>query len=143
MEGFKKFILRGNVVDLAVGVVIGAAFGTVVTAFVKGVVNPIIGLLGSQNFDQYRWCMSGTCGQDNAGNPTGHVLLYGTVVTALMAFLLTAAAIYFFVVIPVGRLLDRAKKEPDPTHKDCPECLSSVPIQATRCAFCTVELAAT
>jgi large conductance mechanosensitive channel len=141
MGGFKKFILRGNVVDLAVGVVIGAAFGLVVNNFVKGVLNPVIGLLGSQNFDQMTWCITGTCGTDKAGAPTGHVLLYGTVITALVSFLLTAAAVYFFVVRPVGHLMDRYKTEPEPDAptKDCPECLSRIPAAATRCAFCTVE----
>lgn len=139
MGGFKKFILRGNVVDLAVGVVIGAAFGTIVTSFVTGIINPLIGLFGSKNFDQYRWCLTGTCGTDSKGAPTGHVLLYGTVASALISFVLVAAAVYFLVVVPVGRLLDRVQKAPDPTTKDCPECLSSIPIAATRCAYCTVE----
>lgn len=140
MNGFKKFILRGNVVDLAVGVVIGAAFGVVVTSFVKGIINPLIGLFGSKNFDQYTWCIHGTCDTSDLANPTGHVLLWGTVLTALLTFLLTAAAVYFFVVVPVGHLLDRVQQAPDPTHKDCPECLSSIPIGASRCAFCTAEL---
>lgn len=140
MGGFKKFILRGNVVDLAVGVVIGAAFGAVVTTLVTGVINPLIGLLGDQNFDQYTWCLTGTCGTDpNTGDPTGHVLLYGRVVTALISFLLTALAVFFLVVRPVGKLLERTQKAPDPEHKDCPECLSSIPVAAARCAFCTVE----
>lgn len=140
MDGFKKFILRGNVVDLAVGVVIGAAFGLVVSNFVNGVLNPIIGLFGSQNFDQMTWCLTGTCGTE-AGKPTGHVLLYGSVLTALLSFLLTAAAVYFFVVRPVNRLMDRYKTEPEPDAptKDCPECLSRIPAAASRCAFCTVE----
>ncbi len=141
MNGFKKFILRGNVVDLAVGVVIGAAFGLVVNNFVNGVLNPIIGLLGSQNFDQMTWCITGRCGVDAKGVHTGHVLLFGTVITALISFLLTAAAVYFFVVRPVGHLMDRFNKEPEPDApaKDCPECLSRIPAAATRCMFCTVE----
>ena len=141
MDGFKKFILRGNVVDLAVGVVIGAAFGTVVSNLVNGVITPLIGLFGSQNFDQYRWCLTGTCGVDAKGAPTGHVLLYGTVLTALLTFLLTAAAVYFLVVRPVTTLMDRYRTEPEPDApvKDCPECLSKIPEGATRCAFCTVE----
>ena len=101
----------------------------------------LIGLFGSQNFDRYTWCMHGTCGTDKAGEPTGHVLLYGTVLTALVAFLLTAAAIYFFVVVPVGHMVDRAKKGEDPTEKECPECLSTIPVGARRCMFCTAELA--
>jgi large conductance mechanosensitive channel len=142
LDGFRKFILRGNVVDLAVGVVIGAAFSAVVTNLVSGVINPLIGLLGSQNFDRYTWCLSGSCTPDAKGAPTGHVLLYGTVITALVSFLLTAAAVYFFVVRPVGHLMDRYSKgpEPDAPTKECPECLSTVPVGATRCAFCTVEL---
>lgn len=141
MGGFRKFILRGNVVDLAVGVVIGAAFGLVVNNLVSGVLNPIIGLLGSENFDQMTWCITGTCDVGAKGGPTGHVLLYGTVITALISFLLTAAAVYFFVVRPVGRLMDRYSKEPEPDApaKDCPECLSRIPAAAARCAFCTVE----
>jgi len=139
MGGFKKFILRGNVVDLAVGVVIGAAFGAVVNQLVTGVINPLIGLFGSQNFDQYTWCLKGTCGVNDAGEPTGHVLLYGTVLTALLTFLLTALAVYFLVVRPVGRLLDRVQGEPPTSTKDCPECLSTIPLAAARCAFCTVE----
>ena len=142
MDGFRKFVLRGNVVDLAVGVVIGAAFGAVVTAFVTGILTPIIGLAGSQNFDKLGICLKGSCRPDpSTGVPTGHVLLYGSVITALVSFLLIAAAVYFLVVKPVNRLMERYKTEPDvetPT-KDCPECLSSIPAGATRCAFCTVE----
>lgn len=141
MSGFKKFILRGNVVDLAVGVVIGAAFGAVVNNLVKGIINPLIGLAGSQNFDVMRWCIVGRCGTDTSGAPTGHVLLYGTVLTAVVSFLLTAATVYAFVVRPVGHLMDRFHTEPEPDAptKECPECLSRIPAAALRCAFCTVE----
>lgn len=139
MNGFRKFILRGNVVDLAVGVVIGIAFSAVVNNLVSGVLNPIIGLAGDQNFDQMTWCLTGDCGVDETGAATGHVLLYGTVITALISFLLTAIAVYFFVVKPVGRLLERSKDEPNAITKDCTECLSAIPADATRCAFCTVE----
>lgn len=142
MDGFKKFILRGNVVDLAVGVVIGAAFGVVITNFTTNVLSPFIGLFGSGNFDSLTWCVKAPCGVDPAtGAYTGHVLAYGTVLTALLSFLITAAVIYFFVVKPVGRLMDKMKTEPAAaaTTKDCTECLSAIPIAATRCAFCTVE----
>jgi large conductance mechanosensitive channel len=136
VDGFKKFILRGNVVDLAVGVVIGAAFGAVVTAFVTGVITPLIGLFGNKSFDQYTACLK------NCDAPNGGVLLkYGSVLTALLNFLIIAAVIYFFVVKPLQKLMDRFKTEPEaasPT-KECPECLSSIPVAAVRCAFCTVE----
>src|SRR5205085_9295542 len=107
---FKRFILRGNVVDLAVGVVSGAAFGLIVNSFVNGMINPLIGLLGSKNFDQYRWCLTGTCGTDAKGTPTGHVLLYGTVASAVISFVLVAAAVYFLVVVPAGRRMDRGQR---------------------------------
>jgi large conductance mechanosensitive channel len=142
VDGFRKFILRGNVVDLAVGVVIGAAFGAVVTAFVTGVITPLVGLLGSQNFDRLGLCLKGSCPVDQkTGIPTGHVLLYGQVLTAIISFLILAAVIYFAVVKPVNRVMERYKTEPEVAQstKECPECLSSIPVAALRCAFCTVE----
>jgi large conductance mechanosensitive channel len=141
VDGFRKFVLRGNVVDLAVGIVIGAAFGAVVTAFVTGVITPLVGLAGSQNFDKLGVCLKGSCPVDANGIPTGHVLLYGSVLTAILSFLILAFVIYFFVVKPLNRLMERYKTEPDvatPT-KECPECLSNIPVAALRCAFCTVE----
>ena len=141
MDGFKKFILRGNVVDLAIGVVIGAAFTTVVSNFTNNVLSPFIGLFGNGNFDSLTWCVKGTCGVDKTGAYTGHVLAYGTVLTALLNFIIVAAVVYFFVVKPVTRLMDRMKTEPEvaSSTKECAECLSAIPVAATRCAFCTVE----
>lgn len=142
MGSFQKFVLRGNVVDLAVGVVIGAAFGAVVAAFVTGIITPIVGLAGRQNFDKLGVCLKGVCPVDaKTGVPTGHVLLYGSVVTAVVQFLIVAAVVYFLVVRPVNRLMEKFKTEPEveATTKQCPECLSSIPRPATRCAFCTVE----
>jgi len=142
MDGFRKFVLRGNVVDLAVGVVIGAAFGAVVTAFVNGIITPLIGLAGDQNFDRLGLCLKGSCPIDpKTGVPSGHVLLYGSVITAIMTFLIIAAVVYFLVVKPVNRLMERFKTEPEvaSTTKECPECLSNIPVAAVRCAFCTVE----
>lgn len=141
MDGFKKFILRGSVVDLAIGIVIGAAFSGIVTAFVTGIITPLVGLPGSQNFDKLGLCLKGSCPPDKSGIPTGHVLLYGSVLTALLSFLIIAFVIYFFVVKPVNKLMERFKTEPEvaSTTKECPECLSSIPIAASRCAFCTVE----
>ena len=139
LKDFKAFVLRGNVIDLAIGVVIGAAFATVVTSFTEGVVSPLIGLFGDANFDTLDACLKGPCGVDADGNPTGSVLLYGRVLTAALTFLITAAVLYYFVVRPVNALMAKRKTEPEvesPT-KDCAECLSSIPVAARRCAFCT------
>ncbi len=131
MDGFKKFLLRGNVVDLAVAVVIGAAFGAVVTAFVSAFITPLVGVF------------TGAAGdfKDKAFTAGGARFPYGEFVDALISFVIIAAVVYFFVVKPVQRLMDRFKTEPEPvqTTKVCPECLSSIPMAATRCAFCTVE----
>jgi large conductance mechanosensitive channel len=128
LSGFKQFILRGNVVDLAVGVVIGAAFGAVVTALVKSLINPLIALVvGKPDFNGISYTIRGT------------VFPIGEFITALVSFLLIAAAVYFFVVTPINALIARTRKAPapaDPTTKKCPECLSEIPIDARRCAFC-------
>jgi large conductance mechanosensitive channel len=129
LDGFKKFILRGNVVDMAVGIVIGASFGGVVTALVKSLIEPVVALLvGKPDFTEFA---------TKIGNTT---FPYGVFLTALVNFLLIAAAIYFFVVTPVNALIarmHRGEKPPDPTTKKCPECLSEIPIDARRCAHCT------
>jgi large conductance mechanosensitive channel len=140
LKDFKAFILRGNVVDLAIGVVIGAAFAAVVSTFTQGVVSPLIGLFGNANFDTLDACLKGPCSPDGK---TGSLLRYGTVLTALITFLITAAVLYFCVVRPVNALMNRRRTEPevDSTTKQCAECLSSIPVAATRCAFCTVEQA--
>jgi large conductance mechanosensitive channel len=128
MKGFKTFLLRGNVVDLAIAVVIGVAFGALVTAFVKDLVTPLIAAIGGK--------------PDFAGlyfTINNSKFLYGEFINAVVAFLIIAAVIYFFVVVPYTALIARARKEPpaDPTTKKCPECQSEIPIQAKRCAFCT------
>ena len=129
MKGFRQFIFRGNVLDLAVAVVMGAAFGAVVTALVKDLITPLIAaIFGSPDF-------SGIVVTIN-----GSKLLIGDFLNAVIAFLLMAIAVYFFIVVPVNRLtarLNRGEAPPDPTTKKCPECLSDVPISARRCAFCT------
>jgi large conductance mechanosensitive channel len=132
MKGFKAFILRGNVVDLAVGVVIGAAFGTVVTAFVENLLTPLIAIPGKADFKDLHFTISGS------------TFSYGLFLNALLAFLLIAAAVYFFVVLPVNKLMERRKTEPDvvSTTRECPECLSNIPRAARRCAFCTAEVGA-
>ena len=131
MGGFKKFLLRGNVVDLAVAVVVGAAFSAVVLAFTKAFVTPLIGLIaGSKGlFSDKKFSANGT------------EFPYGQFIDAVINFVLVAAIIYFLVVLPVQKLMDRFKTEPEPSDpvKDCPECLSKIPQAATRCAFCTVE----
>ena len=132
MKGFREFLMRGNVVDLAVGVVIGGAFGAVVTALVKSFIEPLIALIaGKPDFNGIGFDVAGT------------KFPVGQIITALVMFILTAAAIYFFVVLPVNALTARAKRgelPPDPTTKKCPECLSEVAIAARRCAFCTSPL---
>ena len=133
MKGFKQFILRGNVLDLAVAVVMGAAFGAVVTALVKDLLTPIIAaVVGSPDFSSISM------------NLNGSKLLIGDFMNAVIAFVMLAAVVYFFVVLPVNSLmarLARGEAPPDPTTKKCPECLSDVAIAARRCAFCTSSLA--
>lgn len=134
LQGFKQFMLRGNVLDLAVAVVMGAAFGAVVTALVKDVITPLIAaIVGKPDFSAIQFTINGS------------KFLIGDFINALVSFLLIGTAIYFFVVMPVNKLLARMRRgeaTPDPTTKKCPECLSDVPIGARRCAFCTSGLAA-
>jgi large conductance mechanosensitive channel len=136
LRDFKAFVLRGNVVDLAIGVVIGASFAAVVATFTEGVVTPLLGLFGNTDFSDLSACLKNCSGGGDA-----IALRYGAVLTALLTFLLTALVLFFFVVKPVNVLMDRRRTEPDvdSTTKSCGECLSSIPVQATRCAFCTVE----
>lgn len=133
LTGFRSFILRGNVVDLAVGVVMGAAFGAVVTALVKDLITPLIAaLVGKPDFANLGF---------NIGKTHFPV---GDFINALISFLLIAAAIYFFVVLPVNALMARFKKpEPvaAPTTQPCPECLMDIPIGAHKCAHCTSVIA--
>jgi large conductance mechanosensitive channel len=133
LKGFRDFILRGNVVDLAVAVVIGAAFTGVVNSLVSDIINPLIAaIVHKPNF-------SFLVAYVNGGKIT-----YGNFINAVIQFLIIAAAIYFFVVMPVQKLLKRfnpAKAEP-PKTKPCPQCLSDIPIAATRCSHCTQPVAA-
>ena len=128
LKGFKQFLLRGNVVDMAVGIVIGAAFGAVVTGLVKDLLTPFIAAIVKQpDFSALTFTINGS------------KFLYGDFVNALLSFLIVSAAVYFFVVLPINALVARMKKEPpaDLTTRKCPECLSEIPIEARRCAFCT------
>ena len=134
MKGFRQFILRGSVLDLAVAVVMGAAFGAVVTALVKDLITPIIAaIVGKPDFSALFFTANGS------------KFLIGEFINAVVSFILIGAAVYFFVVLPVNALLARIKRgeaTPDPTTKKCPECLSEIPIAARRCAFCTSPLEA-
>jgi len=125
LKGFKQFLLRGNVIDLAVAVVIGTAFGKVVSALVSDLLMPLIAAIGGKpDFAYIKY----------GGFPIGDFI------DQVIAFVMVAAAIYFFVVVPVNAIMARARRgqaPPDPTTKQCPECLSTIPIQARRCAFCT------
>ncbi|HUC31688.1 MAG TPA: large conductance mechanosensitive channel protein MscL [Candidatus Paceibacterota bacterium] len=127
LKGFKEFILRGNVVDLAVGVMIGAAFNTVVSALVKDLMTPLIAAIFSQpNFSNFTFTIHGS------------QFLYGDFLNDLITFLITAATIYFFIVVPINKLSSIHKgPPPEATTKVCPECLSSIPAKAHRCAYCT------
>ena len=128
LQDFKSFLLRGNVVDLAVAVVVGTAFGAVVTALVRDILTPIIALIfGKPNFSSLSFTIN-----------SSH-FLYGDFINYLIAFLSVAAAVFFFVVQPVNALMRRHKTEPDVDSETraCTECLSDIPMQARRCAFCT------
>ena len=131
LSDFKKFLMRGNVVDLAVAVVIGAAFVALVTAFVAAFITPLVGLVTGASGDFSK----------KSGELGGVEFPYGLFIQALLSFLVIAAVVYFFVVLPVNKLMERFKTEPevDTPTKECPECLSKIPQPATRCAFCTVE----
>jgi len=131
-KGFRDFVMRGNVIDLAVAVVMGGAFGAVVTALVKDLITPIIAAaVGKPDFSGIVFTVNGS------------KFPIGDFINALVGFLLIALAIYVFVVAPMNALtarLRRGEASPDPTTKKCPECLSEVPIAAKRCAFCTSAL---
>ena len=131
MTGFRSFLLRGNVVDLAIAVAIGAAFTAVVTAFVAAVISPLASVL------------TGGAGDASARSAklAGVEFPYGLLIQAVFNFIIVAAVIYFLVLKPVQRLMERYKTEPEPQTqtKTCPECLSSIPEAASRCAFCAVE----
>ena len=132
MSGFKKFLLRGNVVDLAIAVVIGVAFGAVVQALVKDLITPLIGALGGvPDFSAWFFTVNGS------------KFLIGDFINALLSFIVIAAVVYYFVFLPVSRLMARYSPEPPPPTptRECPYCLSKIPVKAARCAFCTSEIA--
>ncbi len=132
IKEFKQFLLRGNVVDLAVGVVIGAAFGTVVSALVSDLLTPFIAAIAKvPDFSGLAFTINGS------------QFMIGHFINAVISFVLVAAAIFFFVIKPMNMLISRSHKEPpaDPTTKKCTECLSEIPIEAKRCSHCTQKIA--
>jgi large conductance mechanosensitive channel len=133
MKDFREFLLRGNLVDMAVGIVIGIAFAAVITALVGDLITPLIAAIGGKsNFSNLSFTIN-----------KSH-FLYGAFIDALLAFLIIAAILFFLVVKPVNALMARRRTEPpvDETVRSCPECLSEIPVAARRCAFCTSEVAA-
>ena len=130
LREFKDFIARGNLVDLAVAVVIGTAFAALVGSFVANMITPLIAaIFGQPDFSELQFTINGS------------VFFYGKFINALITFLSVAAAIFFFVVKPMNVLQERVKKGEDPTVKDCPECLMEIPYEAKRCGHCTTQLA--
>jgi large conductance mechanosensitive channel len=128
LKGFREFVLRGNVVDMSVGVVVGAAFAAVVTAFTKDLLTPLIAaIVGARDFSSIKFTVNGS------------LFAIGDFINAVVSFVLVAGAVYFFVVVPVNALVKRMRKAPatvDPATKTCPECLSVIPAAARRCAQC-------
>lgn len=129
MKGFREFLMRGNLVDLAVAVVIGAAFGAVVTALVSDLITPLIAAIGGQpDFSGLTFKLNGS------------TFRYGHFINALISFLVIAAVVYFFVVNPVAKLLAYMQRNKAATERSCPECLSDIPVAASRCKFCTAQV---
>jgi len=131
LQGFKQFILRGNVVDLAVGVVIGAAFTGIVNSAVKDILTPLVGSLGHvPDFSNLFFILNGS------------KFMYGDFLNSAVSFVIIAATVYFFVVLPINALVSRShhEKPADPTTRKCPECLTEIPLAAKRCSACTMKV---
>jgi large conductance mechanosensitive channel len=132
VSGFKKFVLRGNLVDLAVAVVIATAFGAVVTSLVKDLITPLVAAIaGKQDFSSLSFTVNKS------------TFAYGDFINALLTFVIIAAVVYFFVVSPVARLLAFMQRNKEATERECPECLSEIPAKATRCMYCTAVVTPT
>ncbi|HEY6379420.1 MAG TPA: large conductance mechanosensitive channel protein MscL [Candidatus Dormibacteraeota bacterium] len=131
LKGFREFILRGNVVDLAVAVVIGTAFGLVIAAFVRDLITPLVAaLFGKPDFSGLTFTINNS------------TFRYGDFINAVIAFFLVAAAIYFVVVAPMNHIAERRARKTEATHRECPHCLTEIPSKATRCSACTSDLPA-
>jgi large conductance mechanosensitive channel len=129
VKGFREFITRGNLLELAVAVIIGTAFTAVVTAIVKDLITPLIAAIWKQpNFSTLTFTIHGS------------KFLYGDFINALLTFVIIAAVVYFVVVLPMAKLIMRMERTKEATERDCPECLSAIPLSATRCKYCTVEV---
>ena len=129
MSGFKKFLIRGNLVELAVAFVVGAAFASLVKDFATSFITPLIALIGGEpDYTALAVTVNGT------------KFPYGIFLTSAIAFLITAAIVYFLVVLPTTKLIERMDRGKEATERDCPECLSSIPVKARRCSHCTSEV---
>jgi large conductance mechanosensitive channel len=129
MKGFKTFLLRGNIVDLAVAVVVGVAFNAVVQALVKDIITPLLAaLVGKPNFGRLIFTVGSA------------KFSYGMFLNALISFILLAAVVYFLIVAPVNKVLSISQRKKAATERECPECLSQIPVNAKRCMFCTSAL---
>jgi large conductance mechanosensitive channel len=129
VKGFREFLTRGNLLELAVAVIIGTAFTAVVTAIVKDLITPLIAAIWKQpNFSTLTFTIHGS------------KFLYGDFINALLTFVIIAAVVYFLVVLPMAKLITRLERNKEATERDCPECLSAIPLAATRCKYCTVEV---
>ena len=130
LKGFRDFVFRGNVIDLAVAVIIGAAFLAIVKSLVSDIINPLIAAVaGKPDFSYLTFTVH------------GGVIKYGLFLNEVISFLLVAAAVYFLVVVPANHIMSRVARAAAPTTKPCPQCLSDVPLAATRCAHCTQQIA--
>ena len=129
VKGFREFLTRGDLLELAVAVVIGTAFTAVVTAIVKDLITPLIAAIWRQpNFSTLTFTVHGS------------KFLYGDFINALLAFVIIAAVVYFLIVLPMAKLIMRLERNKEATERDCPECLSAIPLSATRCKYCTIEV---
>ena len=129
MKGFRQFLFRGNLIDLAVAVVIGLAFNAVIQALIADIITPLIAAIGGKpNFATLSFTIN-----------KSH-FLYGSFINAVLAFVIIAAVIYYLVIAPSTRITAIATRKKDATERDCPECLQSIPVEATRCMYCTAQV---